>query len=321
MNNLRDERRRDVQQAREILANFHADVQVSNRSIPAEEAARLRSLGYVAGSGVPNKVYTTADDPKNLVDVDRKLHDIIDAYERHQLDRAIAIGRELVAAQPKMAAGRELLAFVLQQREQISDAIANLREAVRLGGETQSARVQLALLLTESGKSNEAVKILAPMAQSNDPDVLNAYGIALADQGDVDRAAQQFQRVLQADPNNAPALQNLGIVALRRDDVRSAQEYLSRALALNPRLPLALNAMGVVYARDNDDAHAIASWRQAVAIDPHQYDALLNIGRLEGHLGHSAEARQALTQFVNSAPKEKYGADIAAARQALTALP
>ena len=73
--------------------------------------------------------------------------------------------------------------------------------------------------------------------------------------------------------------------------------------------------------RINDDAHAIASWRQAVAIDPHQYDALLNIGRLEGHLGHSAEARQALTQFVNSAPKEKYGADIAAARQALTALP
>ncbi len=321
LNNLRDERRRDVQQAREILANFHADVQVSNRSISPEEAARLRSLGYVAGSGVPNKTYTTADDPKNLIDVDRKLHDIIDAYERHQIDRAVAIGRELVAAQPKMAVGRELLAFVLQQREQIGDAIANLREAVRLGGETQAARVQLALLLTESGKSSEAVKILEPMAQSNDPDVLNAFGIALADQGDVDRASQQFQRVLQRDPNNAPALQNLGIVALRRDDVRSAQQYLSRALELNPRLPLALNAMGVVYARQNDDAHAIASWRQAVAIDAHQYDALLNIGRLEGHLGHSAEARQALTQFVSSAPKEKYAADIAAARQALATLP
>src|SRR5437762_3089990 len=83
--------------------------------------------------------------------------------------------------------------------------------------------------LTESGKSSEAVKILDPMAQSNDPDVLNAFGIALADRGDVDRASQQFQRVLQRDPNNAPALQNLGIVALRRDDVRSAQQYLSRA--------------------------------------------------------------------------------------------
>src|SRR5262249_1721171 len=159
-----------------------------------------------------------------------------------------------------------------QQREQIGEAIAQLREAIRLGGETQSARVQLALLLTESGRPAEAVRILEPMAASNDPDVLNAYGIALADEGKFDLAAQQFQRVLQRDPNNAPALQNLGIAALRRDDVQSAQQYLTRALDLNPRLPLALNAMGVVYARQNDDVHALESWRRAMTIDPHQYD-------------------------------------------------
>ena len=321
LNNLREERRRDVQQARDILANFHADVHVANRTISPEEAARLRSLGYVAGTGVSNKTYTAADDPKNLIAVDQKMHDVIDAYETHHLDRALAIAREMVAAQPQMAAGRELLAFVLQQHEQIPEAIANLREAVRLGGETQSVRVQLGLLLTESGKSGEAVKVLAPMAGSNDPDVLNAYGIALADEGDIDRAMQQFQRVLQSDPNNAPAVQNLGIVSLRRDDVRSAHQYLARALELNPRLPLALNAMGVVYAREGDDAHAISSWQQAVNIDPHQYDALLNIGRLEGHLGHRAEARDALTRFVATAPKERYAAEIEAARQALTMLP
>ena len=319
--NLRDDRRPDVLVARGILANFHADVHAANRSLSAEEVARLRSLGYVAGSGVPDKKYTVADDPKNLVDVDRKLHDIVEAYEQHQLDRAITIARDLVAAQPKMSAGRELYAFVLQQKEMIGDAIAQLREAVRLGGETQTARVQLALLLTESGQPAEAVKILEPMAGSNDPDVLNAYGIALSDAGKADLAAQQFQRVLQSDANNAPALQNLGIAALRRDDVPAAQQYLSRALELNPRLPLALNAMGVVYARQNNDAEAVDAWRKAVAIDPRQYDALLNIGRLEGHLGHNAAAREALTKFVNTAPKERYAADIAAARQALTALP
>ena len=59
-----------------------------------------------------------------------------------------------------MSAGRELYAFVLQQKELIGEAIAQLREAVRLGGETQTTRVQLALLLTESGKPNEAVQIL-----------------------------------------------------------------------------------------------------------------------------------------------------------------
>jgi regulator of sirC expression with transglutaminase-like and TPR domain len=77
----------------------------------------------------------------------------------------------------------------------------------------------------------------------------------------------------------------------------------------------------VVYAREGDDAHAVSSWQQAVNIDPHQYDALLNIGRVEGHLGHRAEARDALTRFVATAPKERYAAEIQAAREALTTLP
>ncbi|MDQ6800295.1 MAG: sulfatase-like hydrolase/transferase [Acidobacteriota bacterium] len=321
LNNLREERRRDVEEARGVLGSFHAAAPAPNRAISAEEAAQLRSLGYIAGSSAAKKTYSAADDPKNLVAIDNKMHQVIKAYEKHDVDRALALAREVVAARPQMSAGRELLAFVLQQREQIGEAIANLREAIRSGGQTESIRVHLGLLLTESGKADEAVKILAPLAQGNDPDVLNAYGIALADQGKIDAANEQFQRVLQSDPNNAPALQNLGIVALRRDDVQSAQQYLSRALELNPRLPLALNAMGVVFARQGDFTRAVDAWKRAVDNDSRQYDALLNIGRIEGRRGNAAEARAALTRFIKTAPAERYAADIAAAKQALTVLP
>jgi tetratricopeptide (TPR) repeat protein len=86
-------------------------------------------------------------------------------------------------------------------------------------------------------------------------------------------------------------------------------------------LPLALNTLGVVYARQGDFARAVDAWNRAVDIDPRQYDALYNIGLVQGRAGHSAEARAALTRFVKTAPKERYAADIAAARQALTVLP
>jgi len=218
-----------------------------------------------------------------------------------------------------MSAGRELLAFVQQKQERIPEAIANLREAVKTGG--QSPRVQLGLLLTESGQAAEAVQILAPLVRGEDPDVLNAYGIALADEGKLDEAASQFESVLKKDPNNAPALQNLGVVALRRDDVHGAEQYLTRALDLNPNLPLALNTLGVVYAREGDYPRAIRSWQRAVDIDPRQYDALYNIGFVEGRAGHAREARAALTRFMKTAPRERYAADIATARQALAALP
>ncbi|HSP33899.1 MAG TPA: tetratricopeptide repeat protein, partial [Thermoanaerobaculia bacterium] len=320
VNNLRADRRRDVDEARRILASMHGDVN-TKRNVSSEEAAKLRSLGYLSGGGGPQKTsYSAADDPKNLVALDKKMHDVIAAYEAHDNAKAVQLAKEVVAERPQMAGGRELLAFVLQQSERVPDAIANLRAAIRTGGETQSMRVQLGLMLTEQGNTQEAVQVLAPLASSNDPDALNAYGIALADEGNLDAATQQFQHVLQSDANNAPAYQNLGIVALRRRDVAGAQQYLNRALELNPRLPLALNTLGVVFAQQGDYARAVDAWNRAVAVDPRQYDALFNIGLVEGRAGHREEARKALAQFVATAPAARYAADIATARQALQSL-
>ena len=150
--------------------------------------------------------------------------------------------------------------------------------------------------------------------------MLNAYGVALSDEGHDEDAIKQFERALTLDVNNAPALQNLGIVALRRNDIRAAQDYLTRALELNPRLPLALNTLGVAYAKMNDFTHAVQYWKSAVAVDPHQYDALLNIGIVEGRAGHRDEARRALAQFVDTAPRSHYAQDIENAKHALATL-
>jgi len=319
MANLRDERRRDVDEARRLLAPMI--VPPSSRTISAEEAANLRSLGYVSAAAGTKTSYTAADDPKNLVDLDAKMHDAIAAFEAGQPARALELSRELIAARPDMTAGREIYAFMLRQNERIPQAIEQLRIIVRDPNSNDDDRVQLALLYCETGRAREAIDVLKSRLSTNDPDVLNAYGVALADDNRPDEAIAEFRRVLSIDSENAPAYQNLGIVALRRNDVPSAQTYLTRALELNPRLPLALNTMGVLYARMNDFPHAVESWNRAVAIDPRQYDALFNIGLVEGRAGHTAEARAALTRFVKTAPKDRYAADIATARQALASLP
>ncbi len=316
-NNLRDERRRDTDAARRMLASMTANQAKSARSVAPEEAARLRSLGYITGSpGAPSN-FTPADDPKNLIAIDSKMHQVVEAYEQHELRRALALAQEVVAARPEMAAGRELLAFVLQQNERVGDAIAQLRRLVASGRATEDIKVQLALLLSESGRAEEAIKLLEPFVSTGSPNTLNAYGVALADRGDFRQAIDAFQRVLQSDPNSAPALQNLGIVALRMDDVARAREYLERAIALNPRLPLALNTLGVVAARQEDFSRAVDLWRQAVAIDPRQYDALYNIALVEARSGNQAEARKALRQFIATAPPQRYAREIAEARRAL----
>jgi len=315
--NLAADRRRDVVEARQLLVPMI--VPASTRTISADEAAKLRSLGYVSGVAAGKKSYTAADDPKNLVALDAKMHESVNAFEHHQQERALQLARELVATRPDTA-GREILAFMLRQNERTAEAIEQLRIIIRDPNANDDDRVQLALLYSETGRPQEAIEVLKSRTSTNDPDVLNAYGVALADAGQPDQAVAQFERVLTIDPNNAPALQNLGIVALQQDDLRSAQTFLARALNLNPRLPLALNTLGVVYARMNDFPHAVDAWNRAVSIDPRQYDALFNIGLVEGRAGHREEARTALQRFVSTAPPARYAADIATAKQALNAL-
>lgn len=317
--NERDEQRRAVEKARQLLAPMIA-APAARAKITAEEAANLRALGYVSGSAAPRRQYTAADDPKTLVPLDRKMHDAIAAFEQGDRGTALTLAGELVKARPDMDAGRTLYAFMLQQNEMLPQAIEQLRVIASKPNPATDDLVQLALLLSETGNAQAAVSLLAPHAAAGDPDVLNTYGVALSDSGKPDEAAQQFERVLASDPNNAPALQNLGILALKRGDTRAAEANLTRALELNPHLPLALNTLGVLYAQRGDFARAVDAWNRAVAVDPRQYDALFNIAIIEAKAGHQAEAREAFSRFVATAPADRYGPDIATARRALAAL-
>jgi tetratricopeptide (TPR) repeat protein len=284
MKNVREERRRSADALRRQVASMTASAPRAARSIAPEEAARLRSLGYVAGSAAPASSYSPADDPKNLIALDSKMHNVIDAYEKRDLKKALVLAKEVVAERPAMPAGRELLAFVLQQNEQIPAAIEELKQLVESGKGGEDTKARLGLLLSESGRAPEAIALLEPLVQNGGPDTRNAFGIALADHGELQRAEEIFRSVLSADPNNAPALQNLGIVALRTNDVVRAKEHLHSALALNPRLPLALNTLGVIAAREGDLQRALTLWRQALELDPALRDARENIAIVERRL-------------------------------------
>ncbi|HET8774450.1 MAG TPA: tetratricopeptide repeat protein, partial [Thermoanaerobaculia bacterium] len=265
--------------------------------------------------------FTAADDPKNLVEIDAMMHRVIDLYQHDRGKEAVQVAREVVRRQPRMTAGRELLAFVLQQDEQIREAIDVLGTLIAEGQGSESSKVQMALLLTDTGRAADAVKLLEPESrETKNPDLLNAYGVALDGLGRSPEAVAQFRRALELDPNNAPAVQNLGIAALRLDDVVTAERYLTRALAMNPRLPLALNTMGVIFARKADFPRAIESWNKAVDLDARQYDALFNIGLVAFRTGNRAEARRALERFVRTAPPARYPREIADARKALATL-
>lgn len=105
------------------------------------------------------------------------------------------------------------------------------------------------------------------------------------------------------------------------DQPEVARTELRQALALNAELPITWNTLGVALFRLEGAAAALDAWERSVALDPRQYDALFNIGLVAAQAGRPAQARQALTRFVATAPPARFGDDIRKARQLLAQLP
>jgi arylsulfatase A-like enzyme/tetratricopeptide (TPR) repeat protein len=297
-----------------------AGVRPERGNSSAEERAKLRSLGYLSGSAPAKAKYGPEDDPKTLIGLDNEMHQAIDLYQRGELPAAVALARKIVQERPEMPTGYEFLSFLLGQSGEDAEAIRTLEEAGRRHLLDESLSVRLALLYAEAGRSAEALRALAPYSQSDDPDTLNAVGIARASGGDRAGAIAAFRQALASDPRDAEAYQNIAIALLEGGKIDAALKACDEALAVNDRLPRAWNARGVALERAGRHAEALDAWKKAVALDPEQFDALFNIALVAGEQGDRATARQALLQFVKTAPVAHYGADIARARRMLASL-
>ena len=283
-------------------------------AVSKEERAKLLALGYITGASGKKSNFTAADDPKNLVAIDRKMHDVVASYEEGNVPKALQVAQEVVRERPDMANAYDMLAFLLQQSERLPDAARVLRDAYARGLRDDQMQMRLGMILTEMGNAPEAIDVLRPFVDREDPDVLNAYGLALAGAGRASEAYQIFDRISTIDPTNAKSLQNYGVVALQNNDVTAAREHLLRALDLNSNLPITLNTLAVIYAREGQYQSAIPMWSKAISLDRRQYDAMYNLALVAGQQHQWEVCVKALNQFIGNAPPERYARDIEKAR-------
>jgi arylsulfatase A-like enzyme/Tfp pilus assembly protein PilF len=296
-------------------------IEVAARSGPdSEEVARLRSLGYLSGNAKVRKVYTADDDPKRLVGINGEIYRYMELYQRGDLRGATALARQVVRERPTMVLPYDHLAFLLRKANASSAALEVYRAAMSRGIADEDLTAHYGLALCEAGRAGEALKLLRPFSNSPEPNTLNALGIALADSGIGSEAEAAFQRVLRLDPENVEANENMGIVRLRSEDPSGARDCFRRAVAIDERTPRAWNGLGVALARLGDQSGAIDSWSRAVALDPKMFDALFNLGLTAAKAGLRRQAQDALERFISSAPRARYGADIAKAQGVLRTL-
>lgn len=188
--------------------------------------------------------------------------------------------RRAVALTPREPLYAVNLAMLLAELDRGDEALAAL-DALLLAVTGQAdALIQRAALLRRLGRFDEAVGV-ARMAVAFNRELAAAHhalGMALMKTGAHVDAAAAFREATARDPVAVETWINLGVALREANDVSGAENAYSRALALAPNDPVIHNNLANVLASAGRGGHALVHYRRAVELDPGYADAKANLG-------------------------------------------
>ena len=286
--------------------------------IDPDAAARLRALGYTAAQATTSsrKQYTSADDPKRLLDLDRRYERALALTGDRRYAEAASLLQQVIAERPDFTVAYLNLASVFIAGGDPRRAITLLEDAAKRGVTSSELQGRLGAAYLAAGDSKRAAEVLEPIARANTPggiEAENTLGIVFSEQHRFDRARQLFGDVLARAPRAATTWSNLGLLELAAGKPGDAARAFERAIDADPQLAQAWQGLGAARLRSNPSV-AIDAWRRAVELDPRNYDLLFNLAATLHDQQRMSEARPYIERFVREAPPDRYARDIATLR-------
>jgi Flp pilus assembly protein TadD len=315
--NLHDDRRATARRLRSKLEEIRLE-EVSEEPRPPdpETLERLRALGYVTAPARERKAdYTAVDDPKNRIGASNAFDEAAERFRIGDVEGAVAVLMELIRQHPRSPQAYQELAYLQKETGRLPEALRTLEDALANGVHEVSVLGLLGALLLESGQLDRAAAVLEDVVRRNPDyaDAQNHLGVAYSRLGRFEDAARAYEAFLGLDPASPRAHNNLGSLALVRGDARDAIARFEKALESDRDYAPAHNGLGVAFARSGEMDRAVEAWRRAVELDPQAWDALYNVSLALADR-NPEQAAPYLERFIREAPPERYGTDLARAR-------
>ena len=119
---------------------------------------------------------------------------------------------------------------------------------------------------------------------------LNNLGVAYMDQQRMDKAVEEFDQALNADPGLTAAELNKGIALLNLQKLAEAEAALNKAAAQEPSNPRVWYNLGLLRRSQGKPVEAIDAFQRAVKIDPNDPDTHYFLGTMYSQLQDYAKA-------------------------------
>jgi putative PEP-CTERM system TPR-repeat lipoprotein len=213
-------------------------------------------------------------------------------------DQALAIARQIQKEKAKSPVGYELEGNLLMTQKK-PDLAVNAFERAFAIAKTGPLMVKLHASLSLAGKGKAADMRLTQWLKEHPADIparMYQAGIYLANQQNK-AAIDQYQAVLQQNPNHVPALNNLAWLYQQEKDPR-ALEYAEKANKLAPDNPAILDTLGWMLVEQGNTTRGLPMLQKAASLAPEaaeiRYHFVLGLTKS----GDKAKARKELESLL-----------------------
>src|SRR6266436_6336059 len=225
-------------------------------------------------------------------------------------DKAEAMLRQTIAADPSNIDARVLLGKTLALQGVRGDAIEQLGEAVRLNPSSATAHNEFGMVLSRFVEVKAARQEFERSLEL-DPGLAEAHvnlSLVLAQAGELATARDHLDRAIELQGNNPKAAYAHYLRAkiwAAQDQIDKAMVELQRALHLRPDYAEAWSDLGGMKRLALDNAGAIGALQKAVALKPDDALAQYRLGQLYLQGGQAFKAVQHLKQALFYTPNDR----------------
>jgi len=263
-----------------LRARFRNEHPSGAKALDPDTLARLRSLGYVAGSSEHSESPDSGADPKDRIGDFEDFGRALVLASTGQIDQSNALLERLLARHPELLDLRMSLGLNDQRLRRYEEAAREFQQILKTDPMNVKAHFDLGLSLFQTGKLDDATRefqaalALAPY-YTRAEDMLGSIALQ---KRDYNQARERFEHVLTIDPHDYSAHYNLGALGALEGQWDAGEQHLRAALSLDPSDPDAHNTLGSLYLRKGDLDEAAAEFREALRLRPNSASTHYNLG-------------------------------------------
>jgi serine/threonine-protein kinase len=196
--------------------------------------------------------------------------------DRHWLDQALQVGRQVVADAPDAAVGHVVLGMVLSTGGQKNEATSQFRRALEL--DSRNGRAYLGLAKLSSASQAEQLYHTAIQYSPGDWTPLYEMGNFYYNDALYDESIAAWRRAIQLTSDNVMVIANLAAGLHMTGHEAESVDTAQRALDIDPTYARAWTNLGTARYFQGHFNEAVPAFENAVELDPSRYLAWGNLG-------------------------------------------